>query len=179
MERIPQSLEDLMALAQTGDQRAYGVLLKETAALLRPFLKKWVRNAADTEDIVQEILISVHKAHHTYDSTRPYRPWLFAIARYRLSEYWRRVYGDRLRQAVDLSLIENSLEASVTNSGDEYEYLGEALTFLPSKQAEIVRLIQIDGYTSKEVARQLKMKESAVKVAAHRAYKVLRRKLGE
>jgi RNA polymerase sigma-70 factor (ECF subfamily) len=48
---------------------------------------------------------------------------------------------------------------------------------LPEKQATILRLLHRDGFTAKEVAEKIGMNESAVKVAAHRAYKVLRKKL--
>ena len=168
-----------MRQAQVGDSRAYRLLLKESAALLTRFLGKGLRNASEVEDVVQEVLISLHKARHTYDSSRPFKPWLFAIARFRLSEYWRRAYADKLRQAVDITEVENSLAAPVTNSGDAYEYLAEGLSALPKKQADIVRLIHVDGYTARQAAGKLGMKESAVKVAAHRAYKVLRRKLSE
>ena len=41
----------------------------------------------------------------------------------------------------------------------------------------ILRLMHQEGYTAKEVAEKIGMNESAVKVAAHRAYKVLRQKL--
>ena len=48
---------------------------------------------------------------------------------------------------------------------------------LPDKQASILQLMHQDGYTSREVAQKMGMNESAVKVAAHRAYKLLRKKL--
>lgn len=172
-----QSLETLMLNAQRGDKAAYATLLREVAMQLKPYLRKWLGGSADAEDVLQEILISVHKAQHTYDATRPLKPWLFAIARFRVSEYLRRLYNDRLRNAEKIEDHENSVAASVTNSGDAYEYLNEGLKALPAKQAEIVRFIQMDGYTAREVADKLGMKESAVKVAAHRAYKTLRKML--
>ncbi len=174
-----QSLEILMQRAQSGDNKAYAALLRETASLLRPYLRKWIGTAGDTEDLLQEVLISVHKARHTYDGTRPYKPWLFGITRFRVAEYWRRLYADRLRHTVDLEEIENKVAAPVTNSEVTHEYLVEGLKALPPKQAEIVRLMHIDGYTAREVAGKMAMKENAVKVAAHRAYKILRKKLEE
>ena len=40
--------------------------------------------ANEVDDLLQEILISVHKARHTYDGNRPYKPWVYAIAKFRL-----------------------------------------------------------------------------------------------
>jgi RNA polymerase sigma-70 factor (ECF subfamily) len=177
MDSSSKDLAALMRQAQAGDPHAYTQVLHETASILRLFLRRWLKNPSEIDDVIQEILISIHKSRHTYDGLRPYKPWVFAIARYRLSEYWRRAYADKLRHATDLADIENTVAAPVTNSGDTTEHLLEGLKSLPAKQAEIVRLIHTEGHTAKEVAARMGMKESAVKVAAHRAYKILRRKL--
>ncbi|MDE1901367.1 MAG: sigma-70 family RNA polymerase sigma factor [Alphaproteobacteria bacterium] len=171
------TFEQLMQQAQQGDATAYAALLRDTALMLRPYLRKWLGSGHDAEDVLQEILISLHKARHTYDGNRPYKPWILAIARFRVAEYWRRAYADRLRHPVDLAEIENKVAAPVTENGSAYEYLFESLKALPPKQADIIRLMHVDGYTAREAAARLGMKENAVKVAAHRAYKILRRKL--
>ena len=177
MDNQAIDLEMLMRRAQSGDAKAYHQLLKETAGILRGYLRKWLKNPAEAEDVLQEVLISVHKARHTYDGNRPYKPWLLGITRFRLAEYWRRAYNDRLRQAVDLTEAENNLAAPVTESGAGPEYIVAAFKELTAKQAEIMRLMHIEGYTAKETGEKLAMSEGAVKVAAHRAYKILREKL--
>jgi len=45
------------------------------------------------------------------------------------------------------------------------------------KQATILQLMHAQGFTAKQVAAKMGMNESAVKVSAHRAYKVLKQKL--
>jgi len=166
-----------MRLTLAGDQKAYNRLLTETASLLRPYLAKYLKGNNEAQDVLQEILLSVHKAKHTYDGQRPYKPWLFAIARFRLQDYLRRYYNNKLRNTVDLTTIENNLAAPVTEEPLSHEYLEEHLRHLSDKQAAILKLMHIEGYTAKEVAPKLGMNESAVKVAAHRAYKILRKKL--
>jgi RNA polymerase sigma-70 factor (ECF subfamily) len=74
------NLETLVRRSLTGDQRAYASLLHETTRLLRPFLAKRLSIANEVDDLMQEILLSIHKARHTYDGNRPYRPWVYAIA---------------------------------------------------------------------------------------------------
>jgi RNA polymerase sigma-70 factor (ECF subfamily) len=170
-------LESLMKRAASGDERAYGELLGESARLLRAYISRRIGVRVDVEDVVQEILVSIHKARHTYDETRPYAPWMFAIARYRLQDHLRSHYTDRLRLAVPLEEAEIIPAADVTFEGNEYESLLGELRHLPDKQAMILTLMHEQGYTAKEVAGRIGMKESAVKVAAHRAYKQLRQKL--
>ncbi len=171
------NFEALMKQSLNGDQRAYASLLKETSRLLRPFLAKRLSFTNEVEDLLQEILISIHKARHTYDGNRPYKPWLYAIAKFRLQDYLRAHYSDQLRHAIELSEVEESLPEHVTETTISYESISGEVQKLPEKQATILQLMHQDGYTAKEVAEKMGMNESAVKVAAHRAYKVLRKKL--
>lgn len=166
-----------MRLALKGDQQAYATLLQETARLLRPFLSKRLYSGNEVDDVLQEILISIHKARHTYDGQRPYMPWAYAIAKFRLHDHLRAHYADELRQAIDISEVENDLQEVVTETPLSYESISGDIQNLPAKQATILQLMHQEGYTAKEVAKKIGMTESAVKVAAHRAYKVLRRKL--
>lgn len=173
------TLETLMTLALAGDQRAYTELLRATAQFLRPYLARRLNNTNETEDLLQEILLSLHKARHTYDGKRPYRPWILAITRFRLLDHLRAHYADLLRHAEDLSEVENNIAGDVTESVLTYESIKGALQQLPAKQMTILQLMHQDGYTAREVAQRIGMKESAVKVAAHRAYKILKKKLVE
>lgn len=171
------SLETLMQMALDGDKRAYADLLQATTRFLRPFLAKRLSQASEVEDLLQEILLSIHKARHTYDGMRPYKPWAFAIAQFRLLDHLRMHYADHLKHAVELSEVENILPESVTESALTYESIKGEIQQLPEKQMTILQMMHQEGYTAKEVAEKIGMKESAVKVAAHRAYKILRNKL--
>jgi RNA polymerase sigma-70 factor, ECF subfamily len=170
-------LEALMRQSLAGDQQAYAALLLETSRLLRPFLARRLSIAHEVDDLLQEILLSIHKARHTYDGNRPYKPWVYAIAKFRLQDHLRAHYSDQLRHAGDLSEMEEFLHEDVTESVFSYESISGEVQKLPEKQAAILRLMHQEGYTAKEVAEKIGMKESAVKVAAHRAYKMLRQKL--
>jgi RNA polymerase sigma-70 factor (ECF subfamily) len=171
------NLEDLMRQSLAGDQRAYAELLTRTARLLKPFLSKRLRFSNEVDDLLQEILLSIHKARHTYDGKRPYKPWAYAIAKFRLLDHLRAYYADQLRDAEDYDELEEILPEGVTETGVSYESISAEVEKLPEKQATILRLMHQDGYTAKEAAAKMGMNESAVKVAAHRAYKILRERL--
>ncbi len=175
MTDLNDRLEMLMKRALNGEQRAYAELLEATARLLRPLLARRLNRACEVDDLLQEILISIHKARHTFDGNRPYKPWVYAIAKFRLQDFLRAHYADQLRHAVDLDELE--LPEAVTESEISYESIHAEVQKLPEKQAAILQLMHRDGYTSREAAEKLGMNESAVKVAAHRAYKVLRGRL--
>jgi RNA polymerase sigma-70 factor (ECF subfamily) len=171
------NLESLMRQSLAGDQRAYATLLTETTRLLRPFLSKRLRFSNEVDDLLQEILLSIHKARHTYDGKRPYKPWAYAIAKFRLLDHLRAHYSDQLRHAIDFDDLDENLHEHVTESEMSYESISGEVQKLPEKQALILQLMHQEGYTAKEVAEKIGMNESAVKVAAHRAYKILRERL--
>lgn len=177
MNESSENLEDLMKQALVGDKHAYTKALQATSRMLRPYLTRRISSPSDVEEILQEILISVHKSRHTFDGRRPYKPWVFAIAKFRLQDFLRKLYSDELRHAGELEEAENIGGEDVTDSGISYELIKGEIGKLPQKQAQILHLIHAEGHTSREVAQKMNMTESAVKVAAHRAYKVLKKKL--
>jgi RNA polymerase sigma-70 factor, ECF subfamily len=59
------------------------------------------------DDLLQEILLSIHKSRHTYNNDRPFRPWVFTIAKFRLLDHLRKHYADHLQHAEDLSAAES------------------------------------------------------------------------
>lgn len=165
-----------MRLAQQGDENAYARLFQEITPLLKGFVSRRLSRGEDTEDVVQEVLISIHKASHTYDTDRPFKTWMFTIARYRLNDHLRAVYSKREKGAdvnFDDAAYQISSNENVTEAYENREYLGKIMSSLPKKQQKIVTMMKIEGYTAQETAQKLNMSESAVKVSAHRAYKAL------
>lgn len=172
------SLDALMKQAQSGDKKAYADLLHRVSQELRPFLKKRLASPDDVEDLLQEILISIHKARRTYDATRPFAPWMYAIAKFRLNDFLRKQYRDVFKDADDYHALENQLSAPQEDSKRaQREELDKAMETLPERQQRIIFLMKVEGYTAKEVADELGMQVSAVKVAAHRAYKKLKQEM--
>src|SRR5262249_15587253 len=79
-----------MRRAQIGDQLAYASLLALLTGVARRFVRVRIGGAAWLEDVVQETLIAVHGARHTYDPARPFAPWFYTIASSRLIDALRR-----------------------------------------------------------------------------------------
>ena len=168
-------LEILLESANRGDKIAYSKFLNLLSPLLMRFISKKINAADEAEDVLQEILISIHKARHTYDGNRPLLPWVFAIAKFRLSDHLRKIYSQGIR--INIEDIPEIPDLDVTNSLSFYESIRQEVQNLSGKQPKILELMHIDGCTAKEVGARLGMKESAVKVSAHRAYKTLRKNL--
>src|SRR5260370_14241214 len=85
-------LAALMQAAQDGDRVAYARLLQELVPLLQRLVRRRLGflQPTDREDLVQDILMSLHAARATYDPRRPFTPWLMSIARHRMGDRARR-----------------------------------------------------------------------------------------
>lgn len=159
-----------------GDQVAYGKFLSTITPMLRRMVGRRLANA-DVEDVVQEVLISIHKARHTYDGQRPIMPWLASITSFRITDHLRKHYSQMRHQSVDIADYENIL-SDVTEDTSSNESVNELLSDVPEKHKKILTMMHVEGYTAKEIGKQMSMNESAVKVAAHRAIKKIREKFG-
>jgi RNA polymerase sigma-70 factor (ECF subfamily) len=176
------ALGDLMRAAQHGDGGAYHELLR----LITPRVRQLIRRQrgfaglAEVEDLVQDVLLSVHTVRATYDPSRQFTPWLFAIVRNRLVDGARR-YGRIARREVlvdDFDVTFFGLEAN-DDSGEVGEVgdtaaLREAVRALPEGQREAIELLKLKELSLKEAAAISGTSVGALKVATHRAMATLK-----
>jgi RNA polymerase sigma-70 factor (ECF subfamily) len=169
---VDQQLSGLMCLAQDGDARAYQTLLLEVTALVRRFTRTRVRQPEWVEDIVQETLFSIHRDRHTYDPSRPFLPWMYAIARHRLLDFVEK----QRRLGEKESLTDPGEEEPVWEDPPRelIRLLRRALALLSFNQREVIRMLKLEGFSVLEISQRMGLSESSVKVTAHRGYKKLR-----
>ncbi len=161
--------------AQGGDKRAYALLLGALAPYIKKVIIKSLANQDAAEDIAQEVLISVHKSLASYSPERPFKPWLMAIVNFRRIDYLRKYYAQRQNKTAttDENYEFEALNVTNVTHAGELRDVEKALGAFPEVQQRIFRRIKIEGYTAREVANEMDMKESAVKVSAHRTMKKL------
>lgn len=166
-----------MELAQQGDAKAYESVIRDIAPIIESAIRPKINRQEDADDIIQETLVSVHRASHTWQPGRPLKPWIYAIADRRLKDYLRKRY----RRGAEVSHEHEDIDRMAAHSGAQDvtpdhelgEYVHEALEELPEKQRIAVTMMKLEGYSAKDVASKLDMSESAVKVMVHRIYKQL------
>ena len=152
----------LMVAAQSGDARAYRTLLGEVGLWLHRYYHRRLP-PAQVDDAIQDTLLAMHEKRHTYDPARPFPPWLAAIARYK--------WIDRLRamktaptEALTEDLAVGDHEAAVSSSHSLDRLLGE----LKPAQAEVIRLVKLQGFSIAEASARTGQTASLVKVNIHR-----------
>jgi RNA polymerase sigma-70 factor (ECF subfamily) len=168
-----------MRLAQSGDQMAYAELLVLLTSVTRTFVRGRSGAVPWVDDVVQETLLSVHRARHTYDPARPFAPWFYAIAAHRVVDVYRRERRVSSREQGQDVLPEPAPDRIVDRMGDvDMKAVRAALAALPARQRDIVEGLKLRDESVRELSGRLGMSESAVKVAAHRGYRALRKLLG-
>jgi RNA polymerase sigma-70 factor (ECF subfamily) len=161
------TLARLMTLSQTGDRQAYAALLEACQRWLRGYYSRRIA-PAQLDDLVQETLIALHTKRASWDSSRPFLPWLAAIARYRWVDHLRRLYR----------ADEHELHEELIGTDDEPAIaarisLGRLLGLLPEAQAHAITLVKIEGLSIAEASQATGQSESLVKVNIHRGLKKL------
>jgi RNA polymerase sigma-70 factor, ECF subfamily len=166
----------LMARAQGGDRPAYHRLLEEITPFLRTLAAHRHRNPSDAEDAVQDILLTLHAIRHTYDPTRPFGPWLVAIANHRLIDRLRRQGRLRSRETALTPEHETFLadQANLHEKALDRRDLHEAVEKLPAGQRQAIRLLKLEEKSLNEAAAMSGTTVASLKVATHRALKSLR-----
>jgi RNA polymerase sigma-70 factor (ECF subfamily) len=171
----------LMAAAQDGDRRAYERLLREIVPFLRGVARRRLRGEADVEDAVQDALLTIHQIRHTYDPSRPIRPWLGAIAERRALDRLRSVSRRAGREEELTDLHHETLQGSSTNEGEsrlQARDVRAAVADLPPGQRQAIELLKLQELSLAEASTRTGQSVTSLKVATHRAILALRRRIG-
>lgn len=155
-----------MVNAQRGDEASYRLLLNRLGPVIEGYVRHRFGPTGFEEDIVQESLLSIHKARHTYSPDRPYRPWMYAIVRHKAI--------DMLRRQKRHSPMETGNIDEQRQTGAEALIEGEQLfSGMTPKARQALILTKVVGLTIKEASTKLDISESAMKVRVHRALREL------
>ena len=166
-------LKPLWLRSLSGDEAAYRDALSRIAIRLREYLARRMRGVPDDmEDLVQETLLALHLQRGTYDPTLPVSSWVFAIARHKLVDLWRR-RGRRDALHEPLDGIDEALLPRTVAEGHAQRDLGKLLAELPEAQRTAIVLTKIEGLSVGEASHRTGASESAIKVQVHRGLKRL------
>jgi RNA polymerase sigma-70 factor (ECF subfamily) len=172
---IEAELKALMIRGLDGDAAAHRRLLALLSPRLRAFFRRRLGEyGADGEDLVQETLLAVHTKRATYDRSQPFEGWVYAIARYKLIDHFRR---SKIRRTAPLEAADAVLADSDVESGAARADLDRLLAELPPRQQAIIRAVKLEGLSVAEAAARAGMTSGAVKVSVHRGLGALARRI--
>ena len=157
-----------MLASLAGDKGAYQRLLEALRGRLRIYYgRRLGGDAAETEDLVQETLIAVHTRRATYDPGQPLTAWVYAIARYKLIDHFRRTGRRRRAPLEDADLVSVDDESAAVHARYDLE---RGLAGLPPQTADLLRSVKLDETPVAEVAARTGLSQGAVKTTVHRGF---------
>ncbi|TFW29078.1 sigma-70 family RNA polymerase sigma factor [Duganella callida] len=168
-----------MVRAQDGDQLAYARLLKAVVPVIRALVRRQIhQDDALVEDVVQEVLLAVHRVRQTYDPGRPFLPWLAAIASARAIDALRARGRRQCWEVIDEDAVLAHPDESASGGLEQLavaQQVDSMLSRLPARQRRMVELVHLGEMSLVEAASTSSMSLSAVKSVLHRALTTLRR----
>lgn len=177
-----------------GDRRAFDALHAALSHRLRGFLLKLVHDEPACDDLLQLTLLKAHLARDRFrvpggDPDGAVQAWYFAIARNVAMDFLRDRHRSKKREApggedADPVTALPDPSPTVQEHGEQVEAeaiiveeVRAAIAQLPEKQREVVELHKLRGMSMADIASRLEVREGAIRVRAHRAYKALARLL--
>ena len=171
----------LMGAAQKGDRVAYEKLLRDCALLSASLARRRGVPPDRVDDVVQEVLLTVHRARATYDPQRSFEAWLRIIVERRAIDVLRQVrrHGQReVHAPLAYEHADEAVDPSVRiEHKDKAKQIGAALTELPPRQREAVQHLMVDERSLADAAVLTGRSKGSLKVNLHRALNALRLKV--
>ena len=139
-------------------------------ASIYPALKSFVQQKVGEEqvaaDIVQDVFLKAWIALPSLKDETRILPWLYKITRNRLMDHFRSLKnqgGTYDEKSSSLETLEDSVHQEFANC------VPRMLTNLPEKYATALRLVEIEGWSQKELAAHLNISYSGAKSRVQRA----------
>jgi RNA polymerase sigma-70 factor (ECF subfamily) len=171
-----------MAAAQAGDSAAYQALLRDCIPIIKNVARRRGVSADRIDDVVQDVLLTVHRARQTYDPSRSFTAWLCVIADRRAIDLLRRTRRQDVREVhAPLAFESHADQAADPALGlvhaDVTRTVSRALASLPTRQREAVQHLVLEERSLDDAAALTRRTAGSLKVNLHRALKALRNRM--
>jgi RNA polymerase sigma-70 factor, ECF subfamily len=176
--------EDLMALVQAGEPRAFEVIFDRHSAAAFSLAYRMCGRRAMAEDVVQEAFLSLWRSGARYDRRRgSVRNWVLGVVHNRAIDAFRRGVVRESKNVPDDGVAERLAAPERTEDEvarrDEAEHVRDALGELPAEQRQVIELAYFGGFTHTEISEMLTLPAGTVKGRMRLGLTKLRMALGD
>lgn len=167
-------LKTLLLHSLEGRTADYHAFLEALAVHLRGFLRRRIthRQTGEIEDLIQEILLAVHKTRHTYRAEQPLTAWVQAITKYKIADHFR-AFARRDNLQCQLEGDSEFFAFEESESIQAKHDISRLLQLLPDRQRLPIIHVKLKGLSVAETARLTGLSCPAVKIGIHRGLKCL------
>jgi RNA polymerase sigma factor (sigma-70 family) len=158
--------EPSSAVSMTEHDRQISEVVAEQGSRLRNFIRKWVPNEADVEDLLQEVFYELVEANRLLMPIEYVSGWLYRVARNRITDLFRKKRPENFSDAAimdedgEMLPLEEMLPSP--DDGPEALYirsvlldeLNVAFSELPPEQREVFVAHELEGRSFKELSAE-------------------------
>lgn len=173
--------EELVLLAQKGDQEAFAALVRWNAAYVFNLAFRLTKNRQEAEDLSQEAFVRVWKALPNFRAESRFRTWLYRIVSNlcydRMPEIRRELSSIEIEKVIDLHSSPERRPESMLLSREEQADLHEAIDNLPQSYRLLITLRHLQEMSYDEISEATGQPLGTVKAGIHRARKMLKERI--
>lgn len=169
--------EDFAARASRGDRAAFDVLVRRHKHALYRFVRRYVGDADEAYDVLQDSFVSAWMGLRRYDPSRPFLPWLRVIALNKCRDFGRRQAVRRVflhafaREAAEPKTVmgADGEDNEAQLQAGRLARLDRAIVELPKFYKEPLLLTSVSGLSHQQAADMLKTTPKAIEMRLYRA----------
>ena len=163
---MTKSNTELVKLLKKGDMKAFDIIYKKYSRRLYGFVFRYIKQEADTEEIVQEVFIKIWKSRDKIDVYSSFESFLFTIAHNATVNLLKKRATEQkyVEHVKSLQRIEKSYELTYEIHYKELNQKFQGvLNELSPRQKEIFQLSREEGLSNKEIAEKLGISVQTIK----------------
>jgi len=137
------------------------------------FLYRIGFDKALAEDLTSEVFIKAFKNFGSFDKSKKFQSWIYAIAHNHLVNY----YGQSAKITISIEIVEDYLPEEDNNQAEvkyEAERVMKVIDSMNATDREVLRLKFIDELSNQEIAEVLEKEEGAIRTQISRSLNRLR-----
>ena len=165
-DAAPVSEDDLVAEARRTPEAFEGLYNLYVQQVFR-YLYSRIGSLAEAEDATAQTFLAALDAFERYRHNGHFAAWLFAIARRKAADHFRKQNGQVPLESVGELALETDMLQEVIRT-ERSQALSDLVTALPEQERDLLRLRYIAELSFSEISRLLNRSEGAVKKALYR-----------
>ena len=175
---MDQKIDIPPSIQSTDSEGAIEWVMEEYGESLKRFIFTYTKNRAQTDDIFQEVLLTVYRKIHTYQGKSSFKNWLYQVTANKCKDYLRSpfhrliTWKEQLKEKPNPKTPEHSLLQD-----EQKQIVIEAIMNLPIKYREVLILQYYKEFSIQEISDLVKVNPSTIKTRIMRAKEKLKLEL--
>jgi len=164
-----------------GETEAFGDLVNRYQQVVFNVCYRLLGNYRDAEDLTQNTFMRAYRRLHTFDTQRPFSPWIRKIATNQCINFFQQQTNTlRFEERFDQTTSNHSPSPEeIFSKAEQVEILHQAIISLPPKHRIMIELRHYQDLSYQEIADTLNLPVSDVKSYLFRGRKLLAQRLKE